>query len=128
MAQNFVHESAHVISYYNQQGECVSQEMETLAYPASFEPRYIIHWYVNNQRTYTVTNIRAGTAYDMAIPPEALMPVEGNRWHVMMRDEALRQIAQLGVNGSSELSVCYQTSREGYDTERIIIKRYTQQG
>ncbi len=126
MAQNFVHESAHVISYYNQQGECVNQEMETLAYPASFEPRYTIHWYVNNQRTYTVENIRAGPAYDMAVPPEALMAVEGNRWHVMMRQAALQQIAQLGVNGSSELSVCYQTPLEGYDMERVVIVRNVQ--
>jgi hypothetical protein len=126
MADNFVHESVHVISSYNQQGECVNQQMETLTHPASFEPRYTVHWYVNNQRTFTVENIRAGPAYDMAIPPEALQPVGGNRWHVMMRQAALQEIGQLGVNGSSELAVCYQTPLEGYDTERVVIVRNTQ--
>jgi hypothetical protein len=123
MANNFVHESAHVISSFNEQGECVNREIENLTYPASFEPRFTIHWYVNNQRTFTVENIRAGPAYDMAIPPEAIIPDQANRWHVMMRQAALQQLIQTGV---SELAVCYQTPLEGYDTERIVIVRKLQ--
>lgn len=123
---NFVHETVYVISSYNQQCECVNQQLETLSYPACVEPRYTVHWYVNNERTYTVQNIRAGAAYDMAVAPEALIPVQGNRWHVMMRQEALQDITQLGVNGSSEVTICYQSPLDGYDTERIVITRYVQ--
>jgi hypothetical protein len=124
MAEQFTHETVFVISSYNQQGECVNQQTETLSYPASFEPRYSVHWYVNNQRTYTVKNVRGVAAYDMAIAPEALQPVEGNRWHVMMRQSALQQLP----NANQPLSVCYQDPLEGYDTERIVIVRENASG
>jgi hypothetical protein len=126
MAQEFTHETVFVISSYNEQGECVNQQTETLAYPACFEPRFTVQWFVNNQRTYTVKNVRGGAAYDMAIAPEALQPTEGNRWHVMMRQSALQQLIQL--NSNQELTVSYQDLLEGYDTERVVIVREAVQG
>ncbi len=120
-AANFEHSAVFMISSFNEQGECVKQEMETLQHPECFEPRFTVYWYVNDQRTYTVKNIRAATAYDMAIPGEALYPSTNNRWHVMMRQHALQEISLLGINGSDSVTVCYQDPLEGFDTERIVI-------
>jgi hypothetical protein len=123
---NFTHHTVFAISYFNQQGECVNTQTETLEYPASEEHRYTVKWFVNNECTYTVKNIRAGQAYDLAIPPEALLPVPGNRWHVMMRQHALEQCQQLDTQNSM-LTVCYQDPLVGYDTERVIILREQRQ-
>jgi hypothetical protein len=66
-------------------------------------------------------NIRAGPAYDIAIPGEALMPTQNNRWHVMMRQHALQEISLLGVNGSDSVTICYEDQLDGYDNERIVV-------
>jgi hypothetical protein len=120
-AINFQHSAAFVILSFNEQGECVNEETETLQYPECFEQRYTVTWYVNNQQTYTMKNIRAGPAYDIAIPGEALMPTQNNRWHVMMRQHALQEISLLGVNGSDSVTICYEDQLDGYDNERIVV-------
>jgi hypothetical protein len=120
MADQFTHQTVFVISSFNEQGECVNQQMETLDYPASFAPRFTVHWYVNNQCTYTVKNVRAEQAYDMGIPPEAIMPTPGNRWHVMMRNNAIEQMNQTNIN---QLAICFQDPLPGYDTERVVVTR-----
>ena len=128
MANNFEHSAVFVISSFNEQGECVDQQTETLPHPECFEPRFSVYWYVNNQRTYTVKNVRAGAAYDMAVPGEALFPTQHNRWHVMMRQPALQQISLLGINGADSVAICYQDPIPGFDTERVVIVKETSQG
>ncbi len=65
----------------------------------------------------------AEQAYDHAIPGEALLPTPGSRWHVMMRQHALKNLADL--NPGETLKVCFQDQHElpGYDTEVITITR-----
>jgi hypothetical protein len=119
----FTHQTVFAICSFNQEGECVNTQTETLDYPASEEHRFTVKWFVNDQCTYTVKNVRASQAYDMAIPPEAIEPVPGNRWHVMMRQHALEQCQAQ----NSSLTVCYQDALTGYDTERVIIIREQRQ-
>ena len=85
--------------------------------------RYNIDWYVNGQNTFTSYNMTAAQAYDHAIPGEALIPLTASRWHVMMRQPALKNLADL--KPGETLKVCYQDQHElpGYDTEVITITR-----
>ena len=85
--------------------------------------RYTVQWFVNAEQTSSCVNVEASQAYDMAIPGEALMPVEGNRWHVMMKNPALDKMESLAVGDS--FKVCWQDLHPlaGYDTEMICITR-----
>lgn len=85
--------------------------------------RYNVFWFVNAEQTSSCMNVSAQQAYDLAIPGEALMPVEGNRWHVMMKNPALDKMEVMAVGDS--FKVCWQdiSPRPGYDTEIITITR-----
>ena len=86
-------------------------------------PRYNITWFVNGVRTSSALNLTAEQVYDAAIPGEALLPIEGSRWHVMMRQPALQKMESLQVNNS--FNICYQSPPpiNGHDTEVITVTR-----
>ena len=88
-----------------------------------FQPtsrQYSVYYYVNGERTGTFENVSAEEAYKEAIPGEALLPFEGNRWHVMLRWAAYERMLKL--KEGDELAVAWQDpGRPGYDTERIVI-------
>ncbi len=85
--------------------------------------RYNVFWFVNSEETSSCLNVTDQQAYEMAIPGEALMPVEGNRWHVMMKNPALNKMEAMSIGDS--FKVCWQEQhpQPGYDTEMICITR-----
>lgn len=87
------------------------------------EPRFEIKWYVNGELTYSVSSVRAKRVYDLAVPGEALIPSENNRWHVLMFQPAMEQLANLPVYET--LTLCYQDAGQtsGHDIERIVVNR-----
>ena len=87
------------------------------------DPRFEIKWYVNGELTYSVSSVRAKSVYDLAIPGEALLPSENNRWHVLMFQTAMEQLANLSY--SDTLTLCYQDTdpTSGLDVERILVNR-----
>jgi hypothetical protein len=97
----------------------VSTDEEVLHGDEIFEPRFILTFYVNDQVTSIVDSVRASTAYDMGIPPEALEQSPENRWHILMRPEAIQKMLQ---GFSEEFVLAYQTQLNGYDTERVTVK------
>ncbi len=86
-------------------------------------PRYNITWFVNGVRTSSALNLTAEQVYDVAIPGEALLPIEGSRWHVMMRQPALQKMDAIRLNES--FNICYQSpaAYDGHDTEVITVTR-----
>ncbi len=87
-------------------------------------PRFSVHYFVNDKLTSTLENCTAEQAYTEAIPGEATLPSEGNRWHVMMRYAALDHMQKLQVGQS--MPVAWQDPHPRgrvYDTERIVIIR-----
>lgn len=86
-------------------------------------PRYTIKWFVNGVRTSSALNLTAEQVYDSAIPGEAIMPIPGSRWHVMMRQAALQKMESMRLNES--FNICYQSppTHAGHDTEIITVVR-----
>ncbi len=86
------------------------------------EQRYVVEWYVNGEKTYYVSTVRAKNVYDLAVPGEALRPSASNRWHVLMRQAALERIQQLGYGESMVL--CYEDPCQTFDAdvERIVVR------
>jgi hypothetical protein len=102
------------------------EEVEVLQDPEMFEPRYNILWFVNNEQTYLIRNMRLNRVYNEGVPPEALNSEPGNRWHVLTQPVAYEKLVEIFPGGSFVL--CYQESLEGFDTERIVIERVGMQG
>jgi hypothetical protein len=100
----------------------ITTQEEVLKENEIHQPRFILTFYVNNQVTSIVESVRAPMAYDMGVPPEALEYSDQNRWHVLMRNDAI--IKMLQDNSSEEIVLAFQTPIEGYDTERITAKRF----
>jgi hypothetical protein len=84
--------------------------------------RYTVVWRVNGRVTATLENVPAEQAYDEAVPGEALLPLPGNRWHVLMRQPALTRMLFLG--GAEEISIAYQENSQtpGLDVEQITVQ------
>ncbi len=83
------------------------------------EPRFTVKWYVNGENTYTISTLRASHVYDQAVPPEALLPVEGNRWHVMMREAALKRMLNTRIHES--FTLCFQDHSPNPELDREMI-------
>ena len=98
----------------------VSTEEEVLQGNDIHEPRFILTFYVNDQVTSVVDSVRAPMAYDMGVPPEALELSPENRWHILMRKEAIQKMLQ---GFSEEIVLAFQTPLDGNDTERVVAKR-----
>ena len=86
------------------------------------EQRYIVEWFVNGEKTFSVKTVRAKNIYDLAVPGEALLPVENNRWHVMMRQAVLEKIRTLGWSESFTLAFQDPDETLTHDVERIVVR------
>lgn len=86
------------------------------------EQRYVVEWFVNGEKTYTVSTVRANKIYDLAIPGEALLPVANNRWHVLMRQAALERIRALQWHESMTLAFQDPDENLMHDVERIVVR------
>jgi hypothetical protein len=84
------------------------------------EQRYVVEWYVNGEKTYTVSTVRAKNIYDLAVPGEAFIASGNNTWHVLMRQAAMERIQQLGRY--EEMVLCYQDKLHNHDVERIVVR------
>ena len=100
----------------------ITTEEEVLKGEEIYEPRFILTFYVNNEVTSIVESVRAPMAYDMGVPPEALEDSGQNRWHILMRKDAIRKM--LENNSAEEIILAFQTPLDGYDTERVTAKRF----
>ncbi len=87
------------------------------------ETRYTIDWYVNGVNTFTVSSVRAKMIYDLAIPGEAVLPHENNRWHVLMRQAALERIQALREY-NQDVMIAYQEPHAdpSHDVEKIVVR------
>jgi len=84
----------------------------------------MIIWKMNEDITQTLENLSAIEAYTAAIPPEARVPGENNRWHVMMCPWALEYANNLEV--SEEFRVAFEEPHPlnpEIDINHIYIKR-----
>ncbi len=114
----------YLVTYHDIQKNELRQEVEYLNTKEEHdEDRFIVEWYVNGEKTFVVNSIRANGIYDLAVPGEALLPLDNNRWHVMMRQAALQKIQALQPDES--LTIAFQDPHVNpeYDVERIVVKR-----
>lgn len=84
-------------------------------------PTYAVVNYVNGQMTYTTRGLSKRSAYETAIPGEALVQSSANRWHVMLYSAASEKMDLLFVGET--LRVCWQDYNADFDTEHILIMR-----
>jgi hypothetical protein len=87
------------------------------------EHHFTVKWYVNGENTFTISTLRASEVYDYCTSNEMFDEKEGNRWHVMMRHQALIRMLNSRINES--FTLCFQdkpTDTE-LDTEMIIVTR-----
>ena len=82
---------------------------------------YTVYYYVNGECTSSLKDLGANSAYQNAVPGEALQQNPGSRWHVMMRGHALEKMGNL-LEGES-VRICWQDPplNNGLDTEHILI-------
>jgi hypothetical protein len=85
------------------------------------EPHFVVKWYVNGKHTYTISTLRASQVYDECITNEMLEDKEGNRWHVLMRQQAMTRMLHTRINESFTLCFQDQHVNPELDTEMIIV-------
>ena len=85
--------------------------------------RYIVHYLVNSILTCSLENLTAEDAYKNAIPTEALLPIEGNRWHVLMKYPTILSFP--GLHPGSRIRVAYQepSPNPEAETEEMFIEK-----
>ncbi len=104
-----------------------NESRQEIHYPNSKEkfdePRFTVTWYVNGENTYTISTLPASQVYDISVHPESILPVEGNRWHVIMRHQAMTRMLHCNMNES--FTLCFQDPHVNpeMDTEMIIVTR-----
>lgn len=82
--------------------------------------RYSVVHYMNGRISHSTYNLSKRSAYESAIPNEALAGGE-NRWHVMLYAPAVERMGELFVGET--LRVCWQEYSANFDTEHILIVR-----
>lgn len=102
------------------------EEVEILEDPEIHEPRYNIYWFVNNEQTYLIRNMRLNRVYNECVPPEVFSNEDGNRWHIFTQPVVYEKLVDL-MPGKS-FTLCYQEPLEGFDTEHVIVERTCLQG
>jgi hypothetical protein len=87
------------------------------------EPRFTIKWYVNGENTYTISTLRASQVYDECITNEMLNGHLANRWHVLMRHQAMTRMLHCNIHSS--FTLCFQDKPNDpeLDTEMILVTR-----
>lgn len=94
-----------------------------LGIPHTMDSRkYTLVWRINGEVTATLENLTAEQAYEEAIPGEALMPYDGNRWHVLMRQPALTRMLFLGPSDTMALAYQDPPRTTGLDVEEITVR------
>uniref|UniRef100_A0A6C0KMB2 Uncharacterized protein n=1 Tax=viral metagenome TaxID=1070528 RepID=A0A6C0KMB2_9ZZZZ len=89
----------------------------------SADQRYTLTFLVNNEVTCVLENIPAHEVYKSGVPTEALLDIEGNRWHTLSRDY-LRSKMILMYNGEM-IPLAYQEPplNPEMDTEIIYLSK-----
>ena len=114
----------YLVTYHDIQKNQTRSEVEYLNTKEEHdEHRYIVEWYVNGEKTFSVMSVRANAVFDLAVPGDAMLPHASNRWHVLMRHAALERMQQLGQDEKMILAFQDPHVNPEYDTEKIVVYR-----
>jgi hypothetical protein len=85
--------------------------------------RYKITYFMNGDISTTLENVILSKVYEHAVYYEALMEIEGSRWHAMVKNDA--ELRMFGMLVGDELVIAYQDTplNPEIDTETITVTR-----
>jgi hypothetical protein len=85
--------------------------------------RYTIMYMMNNELSTILDNIPLSQVYENAVYHEALMDIEGSRWHAMVKNVA--ELEMLNMLVGEKILISYQDPPQNpeLDTEMIYVER-----
>jgi len=78
---------------------------------------------VNDEVTCVLENIPAHEVYTSGVPTEALLDIEGNRWHTLTRDYLRSKMIQMYPGETIALAYQGEALSAEYDTEVIYVSK-----
>ena len=82
---------------------------------------FTVNIYTNNLLVKSINGLLFSMAYIIAVPPESHLPCDGNRWHVLLRDQALIKAQKLFAGET--ICIAWEDKVKGLDFSHILMVR-----
>jgi len=84
---------------------------------------FTITYKMNGEVSTTLENIPLSQVYDFAVHHEALMDIEGSRWHVLVKNVAELEMFNMLVGDKMMISYQDPPQNPELDTEEVFVSR-----
>ena len=85
--------------------------------------RFTILYFVNSILTCSFENLPKDEVYKNAVPTEALLPIEGSRWHSLTKNTVNHLLNTLPVGQRFKIAYQMPPSNHELDIETIYVEK-----